>query len=232
MLSYFSHIKIPDFSGDIKADVQTLLCAFNKQKVFEHVKSVALENIKIAEQYGLDADICETAGYLHDICAIISYGDMMSYAVDNGWHIYEAEKKVPMLIHQRISKIIAEEDFGVKDERILSAIECHTTLKANPSAYDMALFVADKLAWDQGVPPFYDVLSEALKQSLETASLAYMDYIVKNNMIAYPHEWFEDSVRFLRGNVTQTASNTPLFPSTLSDLILSPPPCSAKPSER
>jgi len=199
MRSYFPHIKIPDFTGDIKADVKTLLCEFNKAKTFEHVKAVAEANIKIAEQYNLDKNICELCGYLHDISAIMPYSMMMSYAVDNNWHIYEAEKKFPILLHQRISKVIAEEDFNITDERILSAVECHTTLKSNPSDYDMALFIADKLAWDQeGQAPFYDIVSEALKQSLEAASLAYMDYIVEHKMIFYPHDWFNDSVKFLR----------------------------------
>ena len=205
MLSYFTHLKIPNFSGDIKADVKALLQLNNNPidyspKTIDHVKNVAEMNIKIAGQYGLDANICELCGYLHDISAVMPYGDMTAYAVANGWHIYEAERKVPMLLHQRISKVIAEQDFGITDGRILSAVECHTTLKANPSAYDMALFVADKLAWDkEGTPPFYTAVSDGLKQSLEKASLAYQDYIVENKMIFYPHEWFEESMEFLRG---------------------------------
>jgi HD superfamily phosphohydrolase YqeK len=112
--------------------------------------------------------------------------------------IYKAEKRVPIILHQRLSKVIAEEDFHITDEKILSAIECHSTLKVNPSDYDMALFIADKLAWDQnGKAPFYDVVADALKQSLEKASLVYMNYIVENKMILYPHEWFEESVTFL-----------------------------------
>ncbi|MCL2774030.1 MAG: HD domain-containing protein [Oscillospiraceae bacterium] len=202
MLSYFKYIKIPDFSGDIKSDVQNLLYLNNKPKTFEHVKAVADKNREIAKQYGLDLNICEICGYLHDISAIIPYNDMMAYAVDNNWHIYEAEKKIPMLLHPRISKIIAEQDFDITDEQILSAVECHATLKANPSAYDMALFVADKLAWDQeSEPPFYNIVSDSLKKSLESASLAYMDYIVDNKMILYPHAWFAEGAKFLRNMI-------------------------------
>jgi len=198
MLSYFPNIKIPGFTGDIKADVQELLYANSKADTFGHVKAVAEKNIEIAAQYGLDENICELCGYLHDISAVMPYGDMAAYAVENNWHIYEAEKKVPMLLHQRISKAIAKEDFGVTDGRILSAVECHSTLKANSSDYDKALFVADKLAWDKnGKPPFFDIVSDALKQSLEAASLAYMNYIVENNMILYRHEWFDDCALIL-----------------------------------
>jgi len=183
--------------------VKALLCLNNtpvdyRPKTYGHVKAVAEKNIEIAAQYNLDADICEICGYLHDISAIMPYNHMTEYAVANNWHIEESEKKVPMLLHQRISRVIAEQDFGITDERILSAVECHTTLKANPSGYDMALFIADKLAWDQeGAPPFFDGINNALKKSLEAASLAYMDYIVENKMILYPHTWFEEGRRFL-----------------------------------
>ncbi|MCL1858606.1 MAG: HD domain-containing protein [Oscillospiraceae bacterium] len=199
MLSGFSYITIPGFSGDIKSDVKKLLYANKKSKTYRHVKAVAITDIKIAEQYKLDINICELCGYLHDISAVIDRNDMLAYAVENNWHIDEAEKKFPMLLHQRISRVIAEQDFNITDKRILSAIECHSTLKSNPSDYDMALFIADKLSWDQnGKPPFYDILRDALNQSLEAASLVYMGYIVENKMILHPHQWFNESMEFLR----------------------------------
>jgi putative nucleotidyltransferase with HDIG domain len=202
MLKLFSYVNIPDFIGDIKADVKALLELNNKQKTFEHVKAVAEMNMKIAEQYGLDKDIYELGGYLHDISAVITPNDMLAYGVENNWYIDEAEQKYPFLIHQRISKVIAEQDFGITDERILSAVEYHSTLNSNPSAYDMALFVADKLAWDKDdPPPFYSVVDDALKHSLEAASLAYMEYIVEHKMILHPHKWFEEGRAFLRNYI-------------------------------
>ena len=199
MLTAFPYITIPALTGDIKADVENFLTANNKAKTFDHVKAAAEMNIKIAGQYGLDREICELCGYLHDISAVVAPPDMLAYATEKGWHIDDAENKHPFLLHQRISKLIAERDFGVTDERILSAIECHTTLKTTPSACDMALFIADKLAWDQeGEAPFYAVVNDALKQSLEAASLVYMDYIVDHKMILHPHKWFEAGVRSLR----------------------------------
>jgi predicted HD superfamily hydrolase involved in NAD metabolism len=204
MLTIFPYISHSVFTGDIITDVEALFVANNKAKTFIHSKAVAEANIQLAEQYGLDKDICELGGYLHDISAVISPKDMLSYAVENNWYIDEAEQKYPVLLHQRISRVIAQNDFGITDERILSAVEHHTTLKVNPSEYDMALFVADKLAWQESydVPvskaPFYTVVSDALKQSLELASLAYMDYIVEHKMILHPHKWFEDGRDFLR----------------------------------
>ena len=198
MLSDFSYVKIPEKSGNIEKDTQNLFCLNNKQKTFEHVKSVALKNIEIAKQYNLDIEKCAICGYLHDMSAVISPADMLSYALKTNQKIYTAEEKIPMLLHQRISKIIAEQDFNITDERILSAVECHSTLKTNPSDYDMALFIADKLSWDKdGTPPFYDVVNDALKKSLAAASFAYMKYMVEHNMILYPHDWFVESMNFL-----------------------------------
>jgi predicted HD superfamily hydrolase involved in NAD metabolism len=191
-----------NFTGDIKADVKSILYSHNKAKTYDHVRNIAEMNVKIATQYGLDETICELCGYLHDISAIIPPQDMMSYAITNNWYIDESERKYPMLLHQRISRVIAQEDFKITDERILSAIGHHTTLKANPSAYDMAVFVADKLAWDltetHGQAPFYTVVNDALKHSLKIASLAYMDYMEQNDMILHPHKWWVEAAQWLR----------------------------------
>ena len=188
-------------TGDLKEDVKSLLYLMGKEKTFEHVRAVAEMNMKIAEQYKLSKEICELSGYLHDISAIVAPDDMMTYAMKQEWYVDEAERKYPFLLHQRISEVIAREYFAVEDARILSAIKCHTTLKAYPSPYDLALFVADKLAWDQGKPPFYETLITALDQSLEQAALSYMNYIIENEMILYPHIWFKEAIYFLEKEI-------------------------------
>ena len=71
-------------------------------------------------------------------------------------------------------------------------------LKANPSQYDMALFIADKLSWDQeGTPPFYDIVIKNLSVSLEKACLSYINYIIDNSMILHPHSWIIESKEYL-----------------------------------
>ena len=60
-----------------------------------------------------------------------------------------------MIIHQKLSKVIAKEIFKVDDEEILNAICCHTTLRKHATKMDLVLFVADKIEWDQnGAPPY------------------------------------------------------------------------------
>lgn len=189
----FSYIKMEPLSGDIRTDVKNILLINGKSKTYIHVANVADRNALISKTYDLDHDKCVIAGLLHDISAVIKPEDMLKYAYENRLEVCEAERKYPFLLHQRLSKICAVEYFNISDEEILSAIECHTTLKKCPSKYEMSLFIADKLAWDRGgIPPFYEEVNAALDISLEAACYKYMEYMVENDMILCPHDnWIE-----------------------------------------
>ena len=189
----FSYIKTEPLSGDIRTDVKNILLINGKSNTYIHVANVADRNALICKTYDLDHDKCVIAGLLHDISAVIRPEDMLKYAYENRLEVCEAERKYPFLLHQRLSKICAVEYFNISDEEILSAIECHTTLKKCPSKYEMSLFIADKLAWDRGgIPPFYEEVNAALDISLEAACYKYMEYMVDNDMILCPHDnWIE-----------------------------------------
>ena len=189
----FSYIKTEPLSGDIRTDVKNILLINGKSKTYIHVANVADRNALISKTYDLDHDKCVIAGLLHDISAVIKPEDMLKYAYENRLEVCEAERKYPFLLHQRLSKICAVEYFNISDEEILSALECHTTLKKCPSKYEMSLFIADKLAWDrEGLPPFYEEVNAALDISLEAACYKYMEYMVENDMILCPHDnWIE-----------------------------------------
>lgn len=200
----FSYISVPEFSGDAASDAQRVLIENGKAKTFEHVQNVAEMNARIGRMFGLDEEKCRAAGYLHDISAVIRPGDMLEFAKNKGMGVCEAEERYPFLLHQRMSRIVAEEYFGIEDEEILSPIEHHTTLKENASEYDMALFIADKLAWDQeGVPPFYDEVERALGVSLEKAAFVYMKYMEDNGKILWPHDNWKRAMEWLKGIIVR-----------------------------
>lgn len=147
-LNNYKYVNTTKITGDVVIDVTNFLLKNNKQKTLKHVIDVANTNSKIAEMYGLNKDTCIACGYLHDISAVIKPNDMLIYMRENNLFIDESEIKYPFILHQRISRLISKDSFNIDDETILSAIECHTTLKSNPSQYDMALFIADKISWD------------------------------------------------------------------------------------
>lgn len=175
---------------DLRAEIENEFRRHDKLETYEHVLAVTERAKGIAAQYRLEQDVCIAAALLHDISAILSPMEQLEFAKARAWPLYEAELKYPFLLHQRVSAEMARERFQIGGERILCAIACHTTLKANPSDYDMALFLADKLSWDQnGQAPFYDVVHQQLQHAMEAASLAYINYIFDHNMVRYPHPW-------------------------------------------
>lgn len=183
----------------LQEKIEQFLGSRGKTNTYVHVSKVAKVNREIARIYGLDEAKCNICGLLHDVSAVMKAEDMLAYAYHAGMQIDRAEEKYPFLLHQRLSRVFAEELFEVQDAEVLSAIECHTTLKKNPGRYDMALFIADKLAWDQeGVPPFYAAVHQALFLSLESACLTYIDYIMDHGLVLWPHEWLIDARRSLR----------------------------------
>ena len=184
----YNYVKIPPLTGVIERDVRELLCQNGKEKTYRHVSEVAGVCKTLAEMFGLEVQKCMIGGMLHDISAVIAPADMLEYALEHEFALCDAERKYPFLLHQRVSEVIVEEFFRIQEREVLSAIGCHTTLKAEPTDYDMVLFIADKLAWDQeGVPPFYNEVRSGLEVSLKRACYEYMKYMNDNGRILCPH---------------------------------------------
>ena len=190
----------PHYPADNILDaVRSLLTDNGRPKTWAHVSAVADVCVKIGETFDIPSETCRAAGLLHDISAVVPAAEMLAYAESQGWTIDPAERAHPFLLHQRVSEAAARTRFGITDEAVLSAIKCHTTLRADPSPCDMALFLADKLAWDQpGEPPFRSEIESGLAVSLEQACLNYLEYAMSHGMILTPHRWLLDALEWLR----------------------------------
>lgn len=177
----------------LKNEIKQYLVSKNCEKTYYHCMEVGEYAYQLGEKYLTSPEKVSIAGYLHDISAVYPNNQRISVAQKYGIELNETEMAFPMIIHQKISKSIAKMDFGIEDNEILSAIECHTTLKKNYSDIDLVLFVADKIKWDQeGKPPYLDGLLQALNCSLENAAYFYIDYILKHD-IKVVHPWLWDA---------------------------------------
>ena len=179
-------------------EIKELYLKHRCQATYDHVVKVAIVASKLAKKYQLDTKKCYLASLLHDISAIITPDQMYQIARHRQLKNDPAEEKYHFLLHQRISRIIAKEYFKIDDEKILSAIECHTTLKKQASDYDKVVFLADKLAWDQaGVPPYYDKVCQALKISLDYACYIYLKYQFDHHCFLMVHQWLDEAYQQL-----------------------------------
>lgn len=179
---------------NIIENIKNKYISHHKENTLQHVEAVAETAVWLAEIYNLDIEKVRLAALLHDISAIMSPQEMYEMAMERGFEIDPAEEKYHFLLHQRISKIIAEEEFSIRDRDILDAIECHTTLKKNASIYAKVIFIADKISWDQkGLPPYYDLLKSKAEESLDEACGFYIKYQFDHNLLLMPHQWIKEA---------------------------------------
>ncbi len=172
----------------------------NKEDVLKHVEIVAELAVGLSEAYNLDIEKTKLAALLHDISGVMTPQEMYDFAIMKGFEIDPAEEKYHALLHQRVSRIIAQEEYGITDSDILNAIECHTTLRKNASVYDKVLFIADKISWDsKGIPSYDDLLKSGSIETLDKACYLYIKYQFDNNLLVMAHQWlieaYEDLIK-------------------------------------
>jgi len=176
-------------------DVKNLFIKFDKINILEHSERVCNKAVHLAEKFYVDKDKAIVSSYLHDISGIIKNEDRIIVAESLNLEILDEEREFPLIIHQKLSKIIAKDIFCINDVDILQAISCHTTLHKNPSKLDMILFISDKIEWDQkDKPPYLKIIEENLHISLEKGVSAFVKYLMsENGNLRIIHPWLKDA---------------------------------------
>ena len=182
-------------TGDISRDIPAFLTRHGRPDTAAHCGAVAAEARSVAALVGANPDAAEAAGWLHDVSVVFPVEERATIAKQLGADILPEEASFPMIVHQKLSAVLARDIFKVEDAAILSAVGCHTTLKAGASRLDKVLFVADKLAWDQpGHAPFHDEMRAALHRSLDQAALVYLRYLWdRRATLRVLHPWAQEA---------------------------------------
>lgn len=185
------HVPPISRSDHLDADARSFLQAGGCIQTAHHSAAVAKQAIALAARFGLSASLAETAAWLHDISAVIPVTERVAVARQLGLCILPEEEAHPLILHQKLSAYLAAQTFGITDSTVLSAIECHTTLKKNPQDLDKIVFLADKIAWDQpGEPPYRQYLLNQLTRSLDLGVYSYLHYIWQRRAhLAVIHPW-------------------------------------------
>ena len=180
-----------NFTGRVADDAPAFLLAHGCHPTAAHVADVAAAARRLAQCFGVDADLAETGGWLHDISAVIPASEQHACAQELGLNVLPEEEAYPRILHQRLSAELARHLFAIQNEDLLNAIRHHTTLRAQASPLEMVVFVADKLAWDQPYEqPFLAELNAGLDHSLEAGALAYLDDLyARRDQLRCVHPW-------------------------------------------
>jgi predicted HD superfamily hydrolase involved in NAD metabolism len=186
------YFKNTTLSGIVEWDAPRILTAHGLPRVAGHVGQVAVKAGALAAQFALDTHEAQTAGWLHDISAIIPNKDRLNLCAQLGVPVLAEEAEFPMLLHQKLSAVMAQEVFGVRETAVHYAIRCHTTLRPGAAPLDKLLFVADKIAWDQnGDPPYLAEIETAVAHSLDDACRVYLRWLwARRAQLRVIHPWF------------------------------------------
>ncbi|SCW84786.1 hypothetical protein SAMN04487970_106716 [Paenibacillus tianmuensis] len=117
---------------------------------------------------------------------------MIRMAESLGIDLLEEEYRYHRIVHQKLSKDMAQNIFGCTNELVLNAVECHTTLKAQSSLLDKVLFVSDKISWElPGEHPYQEKMKEQINLSdLNGAVLIYLNHIwEQRDKLKLVHPW-------------------------------------------
>jgi predicted HD superfamily hydrolase involved in NAD metabolism len=99
---------------------------------------------ELAEKYSLNAEKAYLAGLLHD-CAKCFSNEKLLNIIQENLSVEEAELQNYKTLHAPVSAFIAQTEFNIFDEEILSAIRWHTLGKLDMTDFEKIVFIADKI---------------------------------------------------------------------------------------
>lgn len=100
--------------------------------------------VELAQQYNLDEKRAYVAGLLHDCAKCLDKEKLVEIA-KNLEGLKDDELSNIKVIHAPVSAYLAEKEFGIADEEILSSIRWHTLGRRNMSLFEKIIFLADKI---------------------------------------------------------------------------------------
>ncbi len=170
-------------------EIKLRLEAVLKPKRYIHSINVMDTAVKLAERYGENTGDAALAGLLHDCARNIEDKEAIRLCRGYGIETDEICLLQPNLLHGPLGSKLAREIYGVSDERILKAIEVHTTGHPGMDLLGKIIFIADYIEPARTFPEsvylreiaFAD-LDKAILYSLDTT----IKYVVAKNRLLHP----------------------------------------------
>ncbi len=151
----------------------------------QHILGVEQMCIQLAEHHNCDAARAAQAGLMHDLAKFFPPTRLLEMARDRNLELDPISLVHPHLIHAEVSAIVAETEFGVKDEEVLTAIANHTLGTPGMSKLSCIVFIADKLEPNRGNTPELQSMRQTSYQDIHSSLRQTCDYSVKHLLDSY-----------------------------------------------
>ncbi len=137
-------------------------------KRYQHTLNVRRMAVKLAKRWGADPEKAALAALLHDTAKELPREEMLQILKDNAIIAENAQNRPSPVWHGICAAILAQTQWGVEDEEVLSAIRCHTTGKPGMSLLDEIVFLADMTSAERDYPEV-DYLRKLEKEDIHRA---------------------------------------------------------------
>ena len=110
----------------------------------KHILSTRELSVELAYKYNEDQEKTSIAALCHDLGKRYKDDEMRKIIFEND-NIEYPSYITGALLHARVSSIISEKEFNIKDKEILNAIESHTVGHDNMTMIEKIIYAADYL---------------------------------------------------------------------------------------
>ncbi|MBC5638774.1 bis(5'-nucleosyl)-tetraphosphatase (symmetrical) YqeK [Ornithinibacillus sp. BX22] len=170
---------------------------------FEHTLRVASTAVSLAKKYNVSPEKAELASIFHDYCKYRAMDEMKRIIAASNLPkdllLYHHE-----LWHGPVASIKIEEEFGITDHEVKSAIYYHTTGKANMSKLELIVFIADYIEPGRSFPGLDKVREMAQNDLIKAGwmvSRNTIKYLMEKENRIYPDTFhaYNDLTRLITG---------------------------------
>ena len=129
---------------------QVVISLLNPNRV-AHVLGCRDTAVELAKHWGADETDAARAGILHDITKAIDGPLQLTLCDAYGKILSDFSKRYPKTLHALTGSLVAQRIFG-ENEAVVSAIEWHTTGKADMSLLEKIIYIADYIEPNRTIP--------------------------------------------------------------------------------
>jgi predicted HD superfamily hydrolase involved in NAD metabolism len=172
-------------------ETRTLIREIEKRlpnKRFEHVLRVTQTAKELAVRHRVPEDKAEQAALFHDIAKFMEPAEMRKLIENSG----EDKRLLSFhheLWHAAAGRIIAEEEYGVKDIDVLNAIRFHTTGRAGMSVLEKLIYIADLIEPGRDFPGVEELrisAEESIDEAMEACIIHSVAYLIDRRVAVFP----------------------------------------------
>ena len=156
----------------------------------QHILGVEQTCIDLARRHQLNEQQAAQAGLMHDLAKFFSPRKLLKIAKAAKLPLDEICINHPHLIHAEVGAVVAQQEFGVKDPEILTAIANHTLGSPQMNKLSCVVFIADALEPNRGdnaeLEAMRNVAQKNLYKCVQQTSDYSLKYLVSNQKIIHP----------------------------------------------